>query len=119
MLIVVGFGETNQTLDLLTAINEKESEVLQELLDSGIDLNKGSVPAERPLDGAYPLHLAVVIGNKEIVQVLLDSGAKIDLKARNKDEGTPLHWAAFFAQKEMVPLLTESEAPMNVLDANN
>lgn len=66
-----------------------------------------------------PLHLTVVIGNKEIVQFLLDNGAKIDLKARNKDEATPLLWAPFFAQKKMVPLLIESEVPMNVLDANN
>lgn len=55
MVIVVGCGEKIQALDLLTAINEKESEVVQELLDSGIDPNKGPVPAARPLDGAYTI----------------------------------------------------------------
>ena len=71
------------------------------------------------LQGAYPLHLAVVKGNKEIVQILLDNGAQIDLKAKNKDEATPLAWAAFFGQKDMVSLLIESGAPINVLDANH
>ena len=103
--------------DLLTAIDEGQSDVVQELLESGIDPNRDPMP--KGLQGAYPLHLAVVKGNKEIVQILLDNGAQIDLKAKNKDEATPLAWAAFFGQKDMVSLLIESGAPINVLDANH
>ena len=61
----------------------------------------------------------MVKGNQEIVQILLDHGAKIDLKAKNKDEATPLHWAAFFGQKGMVALLIDAGAPTNVVDANH
>ncbi len=119
MLLLVACGEKSQTLDLLTAIDKEKSDVVQELLDSGIDPNKDPVPVDIPLEGAYPLHLAVVKGNKEIVKILLNNEADIDLKAKNKDEATPLAWAAFFGQKDMVSLLIEDGAPINVLDANH
>ena len=95
------------TRNLLTAI------------DAGIDPNEDPVPEGFPLAGAYPLHLAVVKGNKEIVQMLLTHGAKIDGRAQNKDEATPLHWAAFFGQKDMTTLLIDSGAPINMLDSNH
>jgi ankyrin repeat protein len=88
-------------------------------LESGIDPNKDPIPVGISLAGAYPLHLAVVKGNKEIVQILLGNGAQIDLKAKNKDEATPLAWAAFFGKKDMVSLLIEYGAPINALDANH
>ena len=119
MLLLVACGEKSQTLDLLTAIDKEKSDVVQELLDSGIDPNKDPVPVDIPLEGAYPLHLAVVKGNKEIVKILLNNEADIDLKAKNNDQATPLHWAAFFDQKDMVSLLIESGAAINILDANH
>jgi len=88
-------------------------------LESGIDPNKDPIPVGISLAGAYPLHLAVVKGNKEIVQILLGNGAQIDLKAKNKDKSTPLAWAAFFGKKDMVSLLIEYGAPINALDANH
>lgn len=103
----------------LTAIDKEKIDVVKELLDSGIDPNRRPVPRGIPLEGAYPLHLAVVKGNKEIVQILLENGAQLDLEAKNKDEATPLHWAAFFGQTDMVSLLIQSAPPMNVLDADD
>ena len=113
MLLLVGCKEERQTSDLLTAIDKGQSDVVQELLDSGIDPNK-----DASSDGAYPLHLASLKGNKEIVQILLDNEAKIDLRATNKDKATPLAWAAFFGQKDVVSLLIEAGAPINAIDAN-
>ena len=107
------------TLDLLTAIDKGKSDVVQQHMDLGTDPNKNPGSVDTPLAGAYPLHLAVVKGNKEIVQILLDNGAEIDIKAKNKDEATPLAWAAFFIQKDMVSLLIKSGAAINVLDANH
>jgi ankyrin repeat protein len=119
MLLLGACGKETQALDLLTAIDQEKSNVVQELLESGIDPNKDPVPVGIPLEGAYPLHLAVVKGNKAIVQILLDNGAQIDLKAKDYNEATPLAWAAFFGQKDMVSLLIEYGAPINVLDANH
>jgi len=60
-----------------------------------------------------------VKGNSQIVQTLLTHGAKIDGRAKNKDEATPLHWSAFFGQKDMATLLIDSGAPINMLDSNH
>ena len=114
MLLPLACNQKTHTSDLLTAIEEERSDVVQELLASGIDPNNDAGP-----NGEYPLHLAVIKGDKEIVQILLDGGAAIDLKAKNKDEATPLAWAAFFGQKDMVLLLIEAGASINVLDANH
>ena len=114
MLLLGACKEEIQNSDLLTAVDEGQSNVVQELLDSGIDPNKNASP-----DGAYPLHLASLKGNKEIVKILLDNGAEIDLRATNKDKATPLAWAAFFGQKDVVSLLIEAGASINVLDANH
>ena len=105
-------------LDLLTAIDQQESNLVEEILDSGIDPNKAPIPAGMPLEGAYPLHLAVVKGYGEITKILLNNGADVNIKAKNKDEATPLHWAIFFVQKDMVELLIKSGASINSLDAN-
>ena len=113
ILFLVACREESQTSDLLTAIDKGQSDVVQELLNAGIDPNKDAGP-----DGAYPLHSAALKGNKEIVQILLDNGAQIDLRATNKDEATPLAWAAFFGQKDVVSLLIEAGAPINAIDAN-
>ena len=113
MLLLGACKEENQSSDLLTAVDEGQSDVVQELLDSGIDPNK-----DASSDGAYPLHLASLKGNKEIVQILLDNEAKIDLRATNKDKATPLAWAAFLGQKDVVSLLIEAGAPINAIDAN-
>ena len=107
------------TQSLITAIDTEDAESVKEILDSGINPNKNPVPEGFPLVGAYPLHLAVVKGNKEIVQMLLVYGAQIEGKAKNKDEATPLHWAAFFGRKDMISLLINAGAPMNVLDSNH
>ena len=111
--LLVACKEERQASDLLTAIDKGQSDVVQELLDSGIDPNIDAGPG-----GEYPLHLAALKGNKEIVQMLLDNGATIDLRATNKDEATPLAWAAFLGQKDVVSLLIEAGAPINAIDAN-
>ena len=107
-------------LNLLTAIDQGRIDIVRQHMISGTNPDKTPTyvvhgPA-RP--GAYPLHLAVVKNNKEIVQILLNGGAKIDIKSENEDKATPLHWATFFTRKEMVSLLIESGSSVNELDAN-
>ena len=118
MLLLMACKEERQTSDLLTAIDKGQSDVVQELLDSGIDPNIDAGPVGTSIAGAYPLHLAVLKGNKEIVQILLENGDKIDLRATNKDEATALAWAAFLGQKDVVSLLIKAGAAINAIDAN-
>ena len=67
-VIVMSCNDRKESLDLLTAIDKEKIDVVRELLDSGADPNKRPVPKGIPLEGAYPLHLAIVKGNKEIVK---------------------------------------------------
>ena len=106
------------SVDLLTAIDKENISVIKQHIDAGTNLNDYPIPKGLPFEGAEPLTLAVLKGNAEIVQLLLDNGADIEIKAKNKDEATPLHWAAFFQQEEMVSLLIEFGANVNSLDAN-
>ena len=49
---------------------------------------------------------------------MLDNGADIEIKAKDKNGATPLHYAAFFLHEEMASLLIKSGADVNSIDAN-
>jgi len=106
------------TLDLLTAIDKENISIIKQHIDAGTNINDYPIPEGLPFEGAQPLHLAVLKGNSEIVNMLLGNGAQIDLVAKNKDKATPLHWAVFFQKKGMVSLLIESGANINSLDVH-
>ena len=84
-------------------------------MHAGTDPNKNPIPRGIPFEGAYPLHLAVLKGSSGITKILIDSGADIDIKAKNQDEAPPLHWAVFFIKDEMVTLLVELGSSINEL----
>jgi len=106
------------SVDLLTAIDKENIAIVKQHINAGTDINNYPIPEGIPLEGAEPLHLAVVKGNAEIVRLLLENGAKIDIRAKNKDKAPPLSWAVFFLQKGMVSLLIKSGADINFVDGN-
>lgn len=64
-----------------------------------------------------PLHHAIMNGHKEVVQCLLDQGAKVDV--RDSQIGwSPLHYAAENGDQELVRLLVESGVDINWKDDN-
>ena len=52
-----------------------------------------------------PLHSAAVVGDLEIVKLLLDHGARID--ALEINQSTPLHRAAAYNHADVVEFLLE------------
>lgn len=110
-------GSDSPKIDILTAIDTGKIDIVQQHIIAGTNPDKTPIPKGLPFEGAFPLHLAILKGNKEIAELLIDNGAKIDIKALNREAATPLHWAAFFNQKDMVSLLIKSGAPINALDA--
>lgn len=52
---------------------------------------------------AYPLHLAAISGNVEIVEKLLEYSERVDFL--NIKQGTPLHRAAEFNHVMVIKLL--------------
>ena len=128
----VATAVTSPKLGLLAAVYQNKIDIVQQHMDAGTDPNEYSRPIGMVMvhldtvgaNGAYPLHLAVVQDYSEIAQILLDNGAKIDIKTEEdviflfpSNKVTPLHWAAYFCKKDMVSLLIENGAPINVLDA--
>jgi ankyrin repeat protein len=74
----------------------------------------------RDTDGSTPLHCAAWKGHVEVVEALLDAGAKINDHNQNDHWGTtPLHAAAHGNQKKVVELLIARGADLNARNLND
>jgi ankyrin repeat protein len=67
--------------------------------------------------GRFPLHLAVKSGDYRMVNLLINSGAKLNVED-NLYGSTPLHYAAFYHYKKILKLLLARGAFVNVADSN-
>ena len=117
LLMCIACGPTLPTLPLLDAIDQENADVVRLHMEIGTDPDKSFVPPGIPFAGASALHVAVLKDNQEIVQLLLDNGADIDIKALDEFKGSPLEWAAFFGIKDMAVFLVESGADINARNA--
>ncbi|KAJ6440681.1 C6 transcription factor [Purpureocillium lavendulum] len=82
---------------LRSAINSEHELRLRELLASGA---QADIDAEDELCGSTALTYAAWFGKEEIVRLLLDHGADINLRERSGR--TALHWAAWSGYPDMV-----------------
>ncbi|RUS27652.1 ankyrin repeat-containing domain protein, partial [Jimgerdemannia flammicorona] len=55
--------------------------------------------------GQTPLHLAVENGSMEVIKILIDCGAHLDINRKNKNEQTPLYLAVKSRNMEVARLL--------------
>lgn len=63
-------------------------------------------------DGTTPLHLAVIGGHKDLVELLFAN--KADINAKDKAGWTPLHFAVYKGHKDIVELLLANKAEVNI-----
>ena len=110
---IAACGPRPPAVPLLEAIDQEDVELVRAHMEFGTDPDEMFIPPEYPFAGASALHLSVLKDNEEIVGLLLDGGANIDIKAREYFQGTPLDWAAFWGIKDMVVLLVEKGADIN------
>jgi len=80
--------------------------VIQRLLDSGININQCGFA------GNTALHTAARDGNIEVLKVLLEHGANPDVL--NTGSSTPLHVAAYHARLEAIKILIQYNADPNI-----
>ncbi|CAN1847292.1 Integrin-linked protein kinase 1 [Linum perenne] len=112
------FEEAMEGIDpgvrLMYAANEGNIDGIQELLDSGIDINF------RDIDNRTALHIAACQGLTEVTSFLLDKGAEVDPKDRWGS--TPLADAIYYKNHDVIKLLEKRGAkplmaPMHVSHA--
>ncbi|KAL8649382.1 MAG: hypothetical protein Q9226_005596 [Calogaya cf. arnoldii] len=112
----------NQRAGLLSAIQQGDDLLLEIAIAEGANVNaKGA-------DGKAPLHLAAMQGNPDIVQLLIDHGADIniatslrgdDMERKYNGQRTPLHWACDRGHESCVRLLIKHGAEVNANNYSN
>jgi len=129
---LAGATDKNGTSAVLLAIYYRQPEVADVLLEAGIELNIFEASATGRIDrvgaliaqdarlvnaiaadGFYPLGLAIFFGHQETARLLIESGADVNMAARNAMKVRPLHAAAAARQLELSKLLIERGAEVN------
>jgi ankyrin repeat protein len=93
---------------ILDAIRAGDIEEVQQLLQTGADINA------RDNGGCTSLHYALRAGQLEMVKLLVANGANLNARADNG--WTPLHHAVSAGQLKMVKLLVANGANLNARD---
>jgi len=107
---VSGGESPNQVPQLFDAVAEGDADAVKAMLDRDPQL----VNARH--DGASPLHFAALENQREIVDILLASGA--DLEARDDEFNmTPIGWANEKGHGEMVEHIYRKGARVNLVSA--
>ena len=96
---------------LLLAASEGKEQVVQMLIDAGVNLNRAYDEYEY---GLTPLHLAASEGKEQVVKLLI--AAKAHLNSADDGGNTPLHLAAWKGHEAVVKMLIKAGADLNTAD---
>jgi ankyrin repeat protein len=91
---------------LLFEISHDNVKGIEDVLARGADVNAA-------VDGEFPIIRACSKGKPEIVKLLLEKGAKVDVVDERNNNLTALHFAADKGRLEVVQLLLEHKADVN------
>ena len=108
-LLVFIENTNNPTARLFEAIGAGNVKAVEQSLAQGASLEDWD--AKR---GWTPLYMAVFRGREGIARLLLEQGAKVH--TRNKDKGSTLHGAALLGHVSLVELLIEHGADVDARD---
>ena len=107
----IGYNvEYVSTNKLIRAVQIDDTEEVKNLIGRGKKPNVKNLADE----GNFPIHYAVENGNIDIVQLLLNAGAKISVK--NYDKRTPLMMLDNDASADLVNTLLRAGAVVNAID---
>ncbi len=93
---------------LSMAANVGQADALRLLLEAGEDPNRYNPPNAHA--HAMPMHSAVASGHLEVVRLLAEHGARLDVRDRMYDS-TPLGWAEYLGKSEIADFLRSRNAP--------
>ena len=92
-------------------LNKKYTTTLKILIEGGLDVN--IIDKTSGTEDSL-LSLTVSLGNVEIAKLLVEKGAKVNV--RNFEKWTPLHMAATYNRIELAKFLLENGAYLNARD---
>ncbi|XEV04385.1 hypothetical protein FSHL1_009672 [Fusarium sambucinum] len=106
LLLHAGVDPKNHPLALVTAVNDGDLEMTRSLLDAGADPNALAIHGEFVVDRLLcsPLYAACKTGHIEVVNLLLERGADVEVDSGDID-GLPLVIAARQGQSDIVQVL--------------
>ena len=79
------------------------------LLDAGEDPNRFNPPGTH--SHTPPIHQAIAAGHLDVVKLLVDRGARLDIKDTIY-QGTPLGWAKYCKQPAIATYLQQHSAAL-------
>ena len=100
-------SELDRHRALALAAQSGHAEITGLLIDAGEDPNRYNPPGTH--SHSPPLHQAIAAGHLEVVKLLLEKGARLDLKD-TIHHGTPLGWAEYCDQPEIAAFLRSKGA---------
>jgi ankyrin repeat protein len=93
---------------LALAAQNGHADAVQALLDAGEDPNRFNPPGTH--SHTPPIHQAVAAGHLNVVKLLVDRGARLDIQD-TIHHGTPLGWAKYCEQPQIADYLRTIGAP--------
>jgi ankyrin repeat protein len=85
-----------------------QPEIVKMLIEAGEDPNRYNPPGTH--SHSPPLHQAIAAGHLDVVKVLLECGARLDIRD-TIHQGTPLGWAKYCDKPEIAAYLQQRGAP--------
>jgi ankyrin repeat protein len=121
LVVMAGLGRTEVVSRLLPKADDParqkalalaalhgHTDVVKQLLDAGGDPNRYNPNGFHP--HSTPLHQAVWSNHADTVRLLVERGARLDIRDKVYD-GTPLDWAIFGKRAEIADYLRQHHAP--------
>ncbi|KXH51554.1 hypothetical protein CNYM01_09715 [Colletotrichum nymphaeae SA-01] len=97
---------------LIAAVRKSQSRSIDFLLESGADINRGSL-----MERMKPIHWAITHEQESIIRLLIQRGC--DLEVQDASGQTPLHIACQYEHRfDTVALLLEAGANVHIQDYN-
>jgi len=93
-------------------------EAIKQHVAAGTDVNGYFIKAGSPGSGGTALHIAAGTGQTAAAKLLIENGANVNVRARDKHGGTPLHWAAATGNIQTAGMLIRAGADINARDNN-
>ena len=107
-LDTINMQDNDGNTPLRNSVFHGKTEIVQMLIDAGVDVNM------RDGMGATCLHDAVYLGKPEIARMLIGAGA--DLNVQDKHGNVPLHWAADYGEVKIAKILIDAGARKDIPD---